>query len=448
MNLQDWVKKTHPFADQLEVIEGVCVAVEEAIRVQHGMLSPDPSRIDVAGNLEVRVRAANSADATSLYTAPEIREGRAPRPNADVFSAGVIFYEMLAQRHPFQGDPGGGDVALQPPPLRDVRPELPRDLTDAITACLERDPEWRPSDLAYLLQVVRGLKGTKAAKAPAAPKPRPVASPPPEPRRSEGGSEPRRGPSSSRAPSAPILSAATRRPGRPTPLPIVLVAILVLLGAGYWFLRKPSTEATPVASPRIAPTTTLPQGLPSSEPSPEAPEIVTGGRRGPSPSPRESPSARPSAEPTPSTDGPRFILASPTTLPPPTMAAVPTPPPTLAPVVQETPPPTTQPPAATSVAPAEPAAISAVSPRLLRRGQTTILDVHGTGLKADHRARFSRPKEATASGINISRVRYVNTTLVQVLLQVDPGASAGPCSLILVDAQGQETNPLGLEVQK
>ncbi|HWX25063.1 MAG TPA: protein kinase, partial [Vicinamibacteria bacterium] len=200
MNLADWIRKTHPFPDQLDVIEGVSQAVDDAIRKEEGMLSPEPSRIEVASDHSVRMRPPSGTGPNSPYTAPEIREGRPPRPNADVFSAGVIFYEILAGRHPFMGENPKAELegALQPPPLRDLRPELPRDLTDAITACLERDPEWRPSDLGYLLQVVRSLKGPKAKPAPP-----PKARPPvvrPEPRRSEPRSAEAKRPAPSRTP--------------------------------------------------------------------------------------------------------------------------------------------------------------------------------------------------------------------------------------------------------
>jgi hypothetical protein len=97
---------------------------------------------------------------------------------------------------------------------------------------------------------------------------------------------------------------------------------------------------------------------------------------------------------------------------------------------------------------AEPATIATASPRVLRRGQTTIVDVHGTGLRADHTPRFARLKEGGATGISVTKVRFVNGGLLQILLQVDAGAPTGAFTVVLVDGQGQETNPLAMEIAK
>ena len=87
------------------------------------------------------------------YRAPEIAEGGPPSAEADIYSIGVILYEMLSGRSP-TGD--------RPAPLSDLRPDVSRDLTDAIMGCLERGPDWRPKDLSYLLQVVGTMRNTGA----------------------------------------------------------------------------------------------------------------------------------------------------------------------------------------------------------------------------------------------------------------------------------------------
>ena len=88
------------------------------------------------------------------FTVPVV-EGAAPSAQSDIYAAGVIFYEMLSGRSP---------TPDRPTPLSDLRPDIQRDLTDAVMGCLEKGPDWRPKDLSYLLQVVRTLRGQGAGK--------------------------------------------------------------------------------------------------------------------------------------------------------------------------------------------------------------------------------------------------------------------------------------------
>jgi len=123
-------------------------------------------------------------------------------------------------------------------------------------------------------------------------------------------------------------------------------------------------------------------------------------------------------------------------------------------VAAATPPPVTVAPAAPAstqaAAPAEPAvpaAVTAVSPPTLRRGTTTLVDVHGVGMRGEHQVRLARGREV-AKGIDVVRQRFVNATLLQVLLKVDATAAPGPYTLSLVDAAGQLTNPRPFEIAK
>jgi hypothetical protein len=97
--------------------------------------------------------------------------------------------------------------------------------------------------------------------------------------------------------------------------------------------------------------------------------------------------------------------------------------------------------------PAGPAAVTSVSPPVLRRGATALVDVHGVGLRRDHQVRIGRGREA-ARGIEMVRQRYVGPLLLQVLLRVDPSAAPGGYVLSLVDGAGSTTNPRPIEISK
>jgi serine/threonine-protein kinase len=84
---------------------------------------------------------------TPDYMAPEQVEGRRGDPRSDLYSLGVILYEMLTGRVPFGGNGMAAmraKVVSDPDPPRRVRPDIPVGLEEAILLALERDPTKRP----------------------------------------------------------------------------------------------------------------------------------------------------------------------------------------------------------------------------------------------------------------------------------------------------------------
>ncbi len=84
---------------------------------------------------------------TPLYMSPEQVEGRPLDPRTDIYSFGVTCYHMLAGAPPFSGD-NAFAVALQhvqqePPPLDQVRPDLPPELCAIVARMMAKKPEDR-----------------------------------------------------------------------------------------------------------------------------------------------------------------------------------------------------------------------------------------------------------------------------------------------------------------
>ncbi|MEU7754053.1 Stk1 family PASTA domain-containing Ser/Thr kinase [Micromonospora sp. NPDC049101] len=101
----------------------------------------------------------NQLMATVAYVAPElVTEGRAD-PRTDVYSAGIVLFEMLTGRVPYDGD-RPVDVAWQhvdrdvPAPSMLV-PGLPPVLDDLVQRATRRDPAARPADAGALLTEVQ-----------------------------------------------------------------------------------------------------------------------------------------------------------------------------------------------------------------------------------------------------------------------------------------------------
>ncbi len=89
---------------------------------------------------------------TPRYMSPEQCLGHAVGPSSDLYSVGVLLYEMLAGRPPFL-DTLSSAVLVKvatatPPPLLALRPDLPRSLALAVHTLLTKNPSLRPAKAA------------------------------------------------------------------------------------------------------------------------------------------------------------------------------------------------------------------------------------------------------------------------------------------------------------
>ena len=108
---------------------------------------------------------------TPAYMAPEQVEGRPLTAAADIYSLGIVLYEMVTGKRPFTGD-NQLSTAVQrlksaPPPPRLHKPDLDARWEETILRCLEREPADRFPSVG---QVTRSLEGlTVAASQPSIP---------------------------------------------------------------------------------------------------------------------------------------------------------------------------------------------------------------------------------------------------------------------------------------
>ena len=131
---------------------------------------------------------------TAQYLSPEQAQGYAVEAPSDLYSIGIVLYEMLTGTLPFDGD-AAVTIALKhvsepPRPLRELNPNVPPELEQIVLWTLNKNPKDRPAnadELITALQTARAnLVGGEvgqhtAAMAAIAPVPVPVPEPVPYP---------------------------------------------------------------------------------------------------------------------------------------------------------------------------------------------------------------------------------------------------------------------------
>ncbi len=99
---------------------------------------------------------------TVAYMSPEQAEGRPVDHRTDIFSLGVLLYEMSTGQRPFQGDTSMSVLSAvlkdQPRPASEVNPALPGAFARLIKTCLRKDPERRYQSAKDLRNDLQTLK--------------------------------------------------------------------------------------------------------------------------------------------------------------------------------------------------------------------------------------------------------------------------------------------------
>jgi predicted Ser/Thr protein kinase len=161
----------------IDVLNGLSYAHRRGII--HRDIKPANIRVDQDGHARImdfgvaRLATSNLTSTgvmlgTPNYMAPEQITGGLLTPAVDLFAVGAMLYEFLTDVKPFPGDTLHSvlfKIVSDPPPdVGEVRPELPRQLTDIVTMALAKDPANRYKsavEMANALSAVRATLGTQ-----------------------------------------------------------------------------------------------------------------------------------------------------------------------------------------------------------------------------------------------------------------------------------------------
>ena len=153
---------------------------------QEAQASPDPSVVTTE-----QLTAQQRVLGTPAYMSPEQAEGKAVDARSDIFSLGVMLYEMATGTRPFQGDSAFAIISSilkdAPTPLTQLRPDLPPDLDRIVRRCLAKEPMRRYQTALDVRNELEDLQRQIASDAlVSVPAPAPQRRPRPGPRRAIG----------------------------------------------------------------------------------------------------------------------------------------------------------------------------------------------------------------------------------------------------------------------
>ena len=274
---------TLPWPEALEhvvrIAEALTVAHEQEPPIVHRDLKPENVMLTVAGDdgaadaapvglkvmdfgiakvLEGLHGTNTQSIGTLQYMSPEQIDARTIDSRSDLYSLGLIFYEMLAGAPPFSSSSPRELLNLQctaaPPPLEEaVRRGLPRGVEELLFALLEKKPDARPAsarDVVDRLSLFRSAVSAPPATPRMAAAPvRPTPAPAPAPAPGSNAAPPPAAPAPAPAPrtdTVAVALAATKTPEVPTWLAVVaIVALSLVAGMTTYLVRLRSTELPP-----------------------------------------------------------------------------------------------------------------------------------------------------------------------------------------------------------
>ncbi|MGD1939260.1 MAG: serine/threonine protein kinase [Cyanophyceae cyanobacterium] len=162
-------------AHQGLTIDGkVCPIIHRDIKPSNLLVVQDPERGETVKILDFGIAKLLQDDqgqtshfmGTLAYSSPEQMEGKELTSQADIYSLGIVMYEMLTGKMPLQADTHSFGSWYkthkeQPPrPMNKARPglKIPRALEQLVMQCLSKHPDRRPRDIDEILRLLEPME--------------------------------------------------------------------------------------------------------------------------------------------------------------------------------------------------------------------------------------------------------------------------------------------------
>ena len=148
----------------IQIAEGLAAAHEKGI--VHRDIKPENIMFRKDGRVQImdfglaklrgasRLTKEGSTVGTAGYMSPEQVQGQETDHRSDIFSLGVLLYEMLTGQPPFKGVHETAItyeiVNVDSPPMSAIKPEIPPELDAIVLECLEKDPKERTQSASQI----------------------------------------------------------------------------------------------------------------------------------------------------------------------------------------------------------------------------------------------------------------------------------------------------------
>ena len=158
----------------VEIVTQACRGLDYAHRNQvvHRDVKPGNLLVSDSGGVKLAdfgiaratdqssITQVGSVLGTAAYLAPEQARGEEAGPRSDLYSLGVVTYQLLSGRLPYEAA-SLSELTLKqqreaPPPLESLNPTVPRELGQAVALALAIDPRHRPVDALALADAIQG----------------------------------------------------------------------------------------------------------------------------------------------------------------------------------------------------------------------------------------------------------------------------------------------------
>ena len=177
-DLKSFIKRARQLTagTAINIARQICEGLAEAHRlgVVHRDLKPQNVMIDREGNSRIMdfgiarslkakgITGAGVMIGTPEYMSPEQVDGKDTDQRSDVYSLGVILYEMVTGQVPFDAETpfavGVKQKSEMPRNPQELNSQIPDDLSQLILRCLEKDKETRPQSAAELGSNLAGIE--------------------------------------------------------------------------------------------------------------------------------------------------------------------------------------------------------------------------------------------------------------------------------------------------